>query len=259
MPTVITARDLKAVLKLPFCYICGKPLTWPNISRDHVPPKGCFSQLDRTQNPLELPTHPECNNSFHISDESVGQFLSMLHGKKPKEGAPGLRHTTVGGDPRFQAATNVNLYGSVERWVRAFHSALYQHSVPPNVKFATELPMDVLSANETNGPAFLDVGRPQQRELCEKTILDNRATKTIDRLVAWNGKLQYECVWVLTPQHSYCVFWIDLYGWRRLARINMKPPRECVGFYSLFPAERPPGTTIQSQIVTDENPTRFLF
>ncbi len=81
MPNVFTARDLKAALKLPFCYICGDTLNWEESTRDHVPPKGCFAQQDRMHNPVVLPTHSACNNSFNVADESLGQFLSLLRGK----------------------------------------------------------------------------------------------------------------------------------------------------------------------------------
>lgn len=258
MPNVFTARDLKAALKLPFCYICGDTLNWEESTRDHVPPKGCFAQQDRMHNPVVLPTHSACNNSFKVADESLGQFLSLLHGKKPKPGASGVRFTTSA-IPGRAVNKNVNLYGAIERWVRAFHAALYQQPMPDSTKFAIELPIEVLSADRDGDPEFIDSGRPEQRTLCEKTIENNRSAGAIDRLVGWNGKLQYECVWVPTPLHSYCVFWIDLYGWRRLAKVQQIGSRECVGFYSLFPSEQPPGATVQTTLITDDNPARFLF
>ena len=259
MPNVITARDLKAVQKIPFCYICGEALTWGEVTRDHVPPRGCFALVDSTQNPIILPTHALCNNGYKVDDEAVGQYLSLLHGKKPKPGARGLHQTTVAGYPLITANKNVNLYGAVERWVRAFHAALYQQPLPRTARFATELPIDVASAKHESGPEFLDTGRPRQRAICEKTIADSRATRTIDRIVGWNGRLQYECVWVLTPLHAYCVFWIDLYDWRRLARVNSKLPRECVGYYQVTPGERPVSATLQSRVLADDNPGRFLL
>lgn len=113
------------------------------------------------------------------------------------------------------------MYGVVARWIRAFHAALYMQPLPPNTRFATELPFEVISPLG-NGQHIIDGGRPRQRTLCEETITSNRLTKTLDRIVAWNGKLQYECVWVLTALHAYCVFWLDFYHWDRLARRTAK-------------------------------------
>ena len=87
--------------------------------------------------------------------------------------------------------------------------------------------------------------------------LGNRLTKTIDRLVAWNGKLQYECVWVLTPLHAYCVFWLDFYDWRRLARLTGKPPMDCVGLYELSRTEVPANAAIETQIITGRRTRHF--
>lgn len=258
MPNVISSRDFKTILKLPFCYICGGALDWHQSTRDHVPPRGCFAQQDRMHTPLVLPTHLECNNGFKVADESLGQFLSLLHGKKPKPGAHGVTYT-ASVIPGLAVNRNVNLYGAIERWVRAFHAALYQQPLPARAKFAIELPIEVVSADNEGDSEFLDIGRREQRALCERTIAVNRSARTIDRLVGWNGKLQYECVWIPTPLHSYCVFWINLYGWSHLAKIQLMPPKECVGFYSLFPTERPPSATTQTILVTEDNPARFLL
>jgi hypothetical protein len=258
MPTMVTARALKAIQKLPFCYICGGALRWEEATRDHVPPKGCFAQADRAHNPVILPAHLACNNGYKVADESVGQFLSLLHGKKPKAGAHGTR-LTASSVPGVAALKDVNLYGAVVRWVRAFHAALYGQPIPASTRFAVELPLEVVTADDEGGPEYVDSGRPNQRVLCEQTIAVNRAAGTIDRIVGWNGKLQYECTWVLTSLHAYGVFWIDLYGWHRLSRLQDGYPRTCVGIYVLYLDELPPNATRQTTIVTNDIPFEFLI
>ena len=220
MPSLIGQKSLQIVnLKLPFCYVCGQVLVdGDHSNRDHVPPSACIAQCDKAQSPFILPTHPACNASFKVDDERTGQFLSILHGKISKPENRRLKYEQFSNPSlaqrgiQSQAVTNVDMYGVVARWIRAFHAALYFHPLPENTRFAIELPFEVISPLE-NGQHIIDNGRPRQRTLCEETIASNRLTKTIDRLAAWNGNLRYECVWVLTPLHAYCVFWLDFYNW----------------------------------------------
>lgn len=259
MPSIIGAKALQVIAtKLPFCYVCGAAFVdGAEKDRDHVPPRSCISPQDKSRSPLILPTHKHCNSSFAFDDERVGQFLSLLHGKVAQKENRRLRHEqfrTPSGMTRG-ATTNVDMYGLVERWVRAFHAALYMQPLPLNARFATELPLEVISP--VNGGHIIDDGRPRQRKLCEETIGRNRLAKTIDRLAAWNGHLRYECVWEITPLHAYCVFWLDFYNWSRLARLTSKTPRDCVGFYALSSGELPSSATIGTRVITDNGGDRF--
>lgn len=258
MPTIVGQKALQVARKLPFCYVCGHVLTDTYQSnRDHVPPSSCIAQHDRAHSPLILPTHPACNASFKVDDERVGQFLSLLHGKVPKPENRRLDYKKFF-NPAIdrEAVTNVDMYGAVIRWVRAFHAALYMQPLPSNTRFAIELPFEVISPLE-DGQYIIDNGRLRQRTLCEETLASNRLTRTIDRLAAWNGNLRYECVWVLTALHAYCVFWLDFYNWSRLARLTGKPPMSCVGFYQLSRQELPTTATTESQIITAQRTCSF--
>jgi hypothetical protein len=194
-----------------------------------------------------------CNDRFKKDDERVGQFLSLLHGELAKAEKRRLRYRRFSNPAldrqgrQVEAVSNVDMYGVVYRWVRAFHAALYQQPIPQKVNYAIELPFDVVSP--IGGAYIVDDGRPRQRALCEETIARNRLTSTIDRLAGWNGKLQYECVWVRTPIHAYCVFWLNFYGWRQLAKINGHSPRDCVGFYQLSLGEMPTQATKESELI----------
>jgi hypothetical protein len=259
MPTIVGQKALQIIgRKLPFCYLCGKVFTVDEkLNRDHVPPSACIAVRDKAQSPLILPTHPACNAAFKVDDERAGQFLSILHGKLAARENRRLKYKQffAPGKAR-EAVTNVDMYGVVTRWVRAFHAALYMQPLPPNTRFATELPFEVISPLG-DGRHIIDDGRPRQRTLCEETLASNRLTKTIDRLVAWNGKLQYECVWVLTPMHAYCVFWLDFYNWERLARLTGRPPMDCVGLYELPLTDLPAQATTESQIITGRRTLQF--
>lgn len=166
MPSIVSSRELRAVKKLPFCYACGGELEFGAASDDHVPPKSCVAQLDRANSPLILPTHAVCNGSFSHSDERVGQFLSLLHGRRVASDKNLLKFSQVNAD--HMALSSVDLYGTIWRWLRAFHAALYWQPLDAASKYAIELPCNVL----TPGPfgITLDAGRPRQRKLCQETL-----------------------------------------------------------------------------------------
>lgn len=259
MPQMVGQKELQRAQKLPFCYICGVGFdVGAGKNRDHVPPSACIAQKDKAHSPLILPTHLSCNSSFKVDDERAGQFLSLLHGKLAKHEDRRLEYKNFfyqSSHAGTQAVTNVDMYGIVSRWVRAFHAALYMVPLPANTRFATELPLSVISPVEDGH--IVDTGRPRQRTLCEEVLRRNRLTKTIDRIAAWNGKLQYECVWSLTALHAYCVFWLDFYNWSRMARLTGKAPADCVGIYVLSLSELPAQATVETQIIT--SPSSFTF
>lgn len=263
MPSLIGQKALQIInRKLLFCYVCGNILEKGNAqNRDHVPPSACIAQGDKAHSPLILPTHSDCNASFKKDDERVGQFLSILHEKVAKDENRRLEYKQFSNSSlarqgiQSQAVTNVNMYGVVERWIRAFHAALYMQPLPLNTRFAIELPFDVISP--VDDAYITDSGRPRQRTLCEETIASNRLTKTIDRLAAWNGNLKYECVWALTPLHAYCVFFLDFYNWGRLARLTGKKPMDCVGIYELSLTDLPTQATVESKIITAKRSYKF--
>jgi hypothetical protein len=169
MPTLVGQKSLQIVnKKLPFCYICGQILSDPEKSdRDHVPPKACIANRDKAHSPLILPTHKVCNASFKIDDERVGQFLSILHGRVTTAQNDRLERQRFSSSPvtqegtQSESITNVDMYGVVARWVRAFHAALYMQPLPINTRFATELPSGVVSPTEEG--YIRDEGRPRQR------------------------------------------------------------------------------------------------
>ena len=260
----MNSRDLRAVQKLPFCYLCGKTFaTGDKRNRDHVPPRSCIALKDQPHSPVILPTHASCNSLFSIDDERVGQFLSLLHGRLAPVEKRRLHYGNFSIDSldrdgrQIGAVCNVDMYGVVQRWVRAFHAALYQQPMPQGVRFAIELPFDVVSP--VDGSHIVDDGRPVQREFCEKTIARNRLTRTVDLLAGWSGKLQYTCVWVSTQAHLYCVFGLDFYSWHRMARLSRHKPRDCVGLYTLFPGELPAQASKESNLMTNLRDRSFVL
>jgi hypothetical protein len=262
MPSLIGQKQLQHIRKLPFCYICGQAFHHgDDCDRDHVPPRACISNHDKMQSPLILPAHQACNGKFKVADERVGQFLSVLHGKIPKQEHNLLKYEHFCADLEkgsySQVLKSVDLYGAVARWLMAFHVALYQQPLPPDFKYGIELPLDV--GYIKNGEPTVDTGRPNQRKMCEERISCSRAARTIDRISAWNGKLQYECTWFKGTLNAVCVFWLEFYQWARLSRISRKQEKECVGFYIVPVGELPAQATIASQLLAHTYTFHFPF
>lgn len=240
MVAIVNHKNLQAVQKLPFCYSCGQAFQPDDdTNRDHIPPRSCFAAADRTR-PLILPAHRYCNSAYKVSDERVGQFISLRHGRAPSAGKGRLKFRQFR-DPRTGATSvavaNVEIREAIERWVRAFHAALYQEPLDSRTRFGIETPFAI--AVPTPQGIVRDTGRPQHR-LFVRMIKDNRAASNVDYLAANNGKLRYECVWSPTTQGLWvAVFALDIYDWKDLGRLSTGDAKGCVGFYQT-PSGIPP-------------------
>ncbi|SRR5260221_6492217 len=239
MPALLNHKNLQAVLGLPFCYQCGKAFTpGEEINMDHVPPKSCFALSDRSP-PLKLPTHTSCNASYKVSDERVGQFISLKHRRVPSRRNRRLQITQFAQDGKYFAAlTNVDMHGEIERWVRAFHAALYHEPCTPETRFGIQTPFP--TARPSPDGRIVNDGFKRQHFLFVKTIKDNRAANNLDTVVCNNGRLRYECVWNQATNGNWiCIFALDLYGWKDLGDVNNFPARGCTGFYQMPSAQMP--------------------
>jgi hypothetical protein len=79
-------------------------------------------------------------NSNKVADERVGQFISLLHRKVPSQKNQRLhfRELQAADGQRHVAVDNVDIRGALERWVRAFHAALYNEPLNPKTRFGIE-------------------------------------------------------------------------------------------------------------------------
>jgi hypothetical protein len=96
---------------------------------------------------------------------------------------------------------NLDIRGALERWVRAFHAALYREPLMPETGFGIETPFATASPTGDGGVA-LDQGRMRQHLLFAEQIKRNRAVGSTDTVVCNNGKLRYECFWGQATHHS---------------------------------------------------------
>jgi hypothetical protein len=250
MVAIVNHRNLQEVQKLPFCYSCGATFARADtVNRDHVPARACFAAADRIR-PLILPAHSACNDSYKVSDERVGQFISLRHGRVPAKKNKRLS-VKYFSDPKtgqlHGAVDNVNILGAVERWVRAFHAALYREPLSPATQFGIETPFAI--AIPTSSGVKLDNGRKQHLLFVEK-LKTNRAFGNIDRLVSNNGKLVYECVWEQATNGNWiCMFALDIYDWKDLGRRSTGVAKGCVGFYQHLAAIPPTVASVATALV----------
>jgi hypothetical protein len=241
MLSLETEKQLRAVQKLSFCYLCGDFIDSGDVTnRDHVPPKSCFTHDDR-RSPLILRAHKRCNDARTATDETMGQFFSSLTNTIVTEENLKVKFEKFNhSDLRLAqgAFTNVNVYGEIERWVQAFHAALYREPCSPQTYFGIQTPIPLVVPTEI-GPK-VDKFRPMHF-LFVGMIKRNRAVRNIDKIICYNGKVTYECVWKYTEEDNawHCIFAIDFHNWGRLGKALKFEAHGCTGHYRLPSREVP--------------------
>jgi Protein of unknown function (DUF2934) len=225
-----TQQAVRALQRLPFCYICGQPFQNGDVkNRDHVPPSTLFLVPDRNF-PLILPTHYNCNHDRHLEDQTIGQLVGILHEQAPDP--EHLRMQLIAGiaadGQLFVAAGGFDLRATIRRWVLGFHAALYREFLNAGQAFMTFPPL--AEGNRDN----LEIERvPEIIPEVVRAIRFNRSLGKVDRLLTRNGKCVYECVWMESdaPGTWFCAYALDLYGWVHLGDIDRFGRRGCVGMY----------------------------
>jgi hypothetical protein len=244
-----TQADFRKVQELPFCYICGQEFgPKDEKTRDHIPPKSIFKGADRLD-PLCLPTHATCNNSYATDDEKIGQLVGVLHGRYPKP-----QNVRIDVRPFKPSGANVpvgvlrgmNLPPLIGRWVRAFHAALYYEPLPSATDNFIHPPFP---------SGHMKDGRPvwdkilMQHPVFVATIKKNQLAGRTDRLSCYNNKCVYECVWEEINGVWACIFALNVYDWSKLGDQTGAPKRGCVGFYQPLKGKPLNGTSGVSQVL----------
>lgn len=250
MVSVINQIHLRAVRDLPFCHACGQKLTASDATdHDHVPPQTCFDRVDRNP-PLKLHTHVACNNKNKLNDEKVGELIAaQRHGAinptKTKLRVRALRDTKTQRD--FATFENLDVAGSIRRWVGGFHAALYRQPLLPGTPFQVTAPLPRGTIIGTT--IQVDPILPQHAVFVQ-TIKLNRAAKNLDTVRTCAGKLQYECVWAQEDKGMrwFCIFALNLYDWISIGDIKNFQPRGCVGAYALPSFDAPPNSSRATRI-----------
>ena len=192
--TISAEKELKNIKRnLQFCYLCGQVLTSrPHRNKDHIPPSGLFAPADRSK-PLILPTHCLCNGSRSKEDQTIGQLVGVLHGRRvnPNHNKLQIRVGRFNDGSRGAALEGFDLKEAIRRLVRGFHAALYGEYLSPNGSFATYTPLPEAIRQEE---ALVFAPVPTVLPKFVEELKRNRVVRNLDRLILWNGKCRYECV-----------------------------------------------------------------
>jgi hypothetical protein len=108
-----TQKDIRAVQRLPFCYLCGNHLLEDDVTDgDHLPAKAAFNARDRAR-ALKLRTHKRCNANLSVDDKKLGQLIAI----RRRESPPARRDQALRlmAQRDMLAVTNLNIDAAVWR------------------------------------------------------------------------------------------------------------------------------------------------
>jgi len=248
MPSILDQRAARAVMKLPFCYVCGREFaSGESTNRDHIPPQSAFPPEDRKNFPLLLPTHTGCNHIFNLEDELLCQLVALAHSREEQD-TPKRLEIDAGFDREgrtYTLLTNVNLHEIIRRWVRAFHASLYQETISAVARFSIQTPLP--SGSIVGNAVQVDPPRPQFKLFAERIALNSQLGLT-DQIVTNNGRMRYLCTWQRANNGQwFAMFRIDLYAWNSFGDRTNFDPRECVGSY-IIPNHYPVLATLGTEL-----------
>lgn len=251
--SLLTQQDVRPLRRFSFCYLCGRTLPAGSVADpderandDHVPPSSLFLKADRNF-PLILPTHYQCNHGRHMDDQTIGQLVGLLHDQAPDPQHPRIEFFAgMGADGvPIVAAAGFDLRDIIRRWVCGFHAALYREALPAPDSFMTFPPL-AEADRETGSMEPV----PDLVPVLVRTLRENRATRTLDRIVCRNSKCVYECVWLQGDRGEwFCAYALDLYGWSSLGDTARHGMRGCVGAYRRVSKGPPPDASTGTRLV----------
>jgi hypothetical protein len=221
------------------CYLCGEPLPIldleetpirrndPTINDDHVPPETLFAPADRANFPLLLRTHATCNGGESSNDQKMAELFRLIWNPKTEDDLQVLALEWESDSTERATASywrGDDLPAIVFRWIRGFHHALYGEHLPLNTKRATLLPFLEMKPEGAVRPhqQYFDFARHIQRQ---------RALDSLDQIIAYNGRLQYQCVWFTDGACSTCIYALDVNGWSVFSGGPAGSYRSAVGCY----------------------------
>ena len=260
MPIKLTSQaEFQTARKQEFCYLCERVFKPGEVrNRDHVPTSALFAVAD-SQPALILPTHRACNHRRSAEDEVIGQLVGVLHGRPIAE--HGRKPKLLPGrfaDGSSGVGTSLQVNPIIFRWVRGFHAALYNEPLGPS-KYKIFSPLPEMRITEKHAEP---VPIPDEIPHFVDHLKRNRLTRTMDVVVCRNDRCLYESVWIQADNgRSFCIWGLDIYGWKELGDINHFEPRGCVGMYQpnsgVIPATATTGTHLCFDVAAVERLNPF--
>lgn len=155
----------------------------------------------------------------------MGQLLGLRRGEVPRSRRSAKLKLLMTPDLTAGAVANVDIYGAVWRFIRAFHAALYGEFLAERTDRAIELPFVAVNKGDTL--------RLQQHLNVVDRLKRSRAAGRIDRVHANHGQVRYECVWGEYRGNWMCAFGLDICDWKDLGKSPNFPARGCAGCYTI--------------------------
>ena len=230
--------------QLEFCYLCGKSFTAENPkTRDHVPPKAIFKSEDRNY-PILLPAHSACNQGYALADEQIAQLVALLHGAERTPARVNVLGTFPAPSGEMGVAVNNLAIGPMlTKIIRGCHAILYNNYMSAATGNMVLSPVPTLD-EQTMLPAAEN--KLIQHEVFCKRLKETRNMATVDRVLGFNGKFEFNCCWARSDNGSHIlnIFGMRIYNWERLGDRVMGRPQGCLGFYVAPNGEIPKGASL---------------
>lgn len=200
-----------------FCYLCGRRLVEPlrkprPVSLEHVIPRAVLGVGIDGCRALKLPVHKQCDEKYKMRDDEVISVFQRFTETPDRELRTQERNAlSVLTHARYydtQTGRDLPLLpvrrmcSAVETWVKGMHAALYREppvgrvsACPPANSGHTPRPSRgsmVIDYSDVFGQAVTSAYSFEGTKLLIEAAI---ASNSIDKVVAWNGGVQYLATW----------------------------------------------------------------
>jgi hypothetical protein len=238
MPRITTQREFAESKQPSFCYLCGEPLdNGDPTNEDHCPPKSIFGISDRSDYPIVLKVHEDCNHQWCLSDDMLVLFFDPLSGqgkvgKERHRSRMEKRKVSVGFEGRvIDGYTNLPLRPFAARVVRCMHAVLYKEWLPPGVAEGHIM----FPFAEANRQGELVSAQQSKVSLAmARTIASSVKADTFDYVIAYNRKFKYVCCWSSDEcGMPICLWAFDILNMSQMAEPFPGLPKAVIGHYAV--------------------------
>jgi len=258
MPRITTQREFAEGKQPSFCYLCGKPLDngYPT-NEDHCPPKSIFRVNDRSDYPIILKVHEDCNQEWCPADDMLSLFFDPLSGqgkaeKKKHRRRMEKRKVSVDlGGHAIDGYTDLPLRPFAARVVRCMRAILYKEWLPRGVEGHIMFPF----AEANRQGEFVSAQQSKMSLAMARTIANSVKADTFDCVIAYNGKFKYVCCWSSYDSGMpICLWAFDILDMWQMAEPSPGLPKAVIGHYAVNLPEgsHSKATTLEMPLTTRE-------